>query len=177
MRLPIGLWHAAHRASDMSLIQWSGFSGEVRALHPKLLGNGAGTTSLNQKPGRGDLRPWRVPLSVASVPAGRKTIYRMGRDVNDEANYWLSWNTRVHAMRGFEADNTTERTYYTGDGVPKVTDNTIALASTPYPTAARLLGVPAPTAALTGQSDRRASDFTACATASRAGERRSHCCQ
>lgn len=133
----------------MPTLRWSGFAGEVRALHPKLLGDGMCTTSLNQKPGRGDLRPWRNPLMVATVPAGRKTIYRMGRDVNSEAQYWLSWTTKVHAMRGFEAENSTERTYFTGDGVPKVTDNTIALASAPYPTAARLLGVPAPTAAPT----------------------------
>lgn len=133
----------------MAVIRWTGFAGENRALHPKLLGDGQCTVSLNQKPGRGDLRPWREALTVATVPAGRKTIYRMGRDVNSDSQYWLSWPSRVHAMRGFEADNTTERTYFTGDGVPKVTDNTIALASTPYPTASRLLGVPAPTSALT----------------------------
>ena len=132
----------------MAVIRWSGFTGENRALHPKLLGDGQCTTSLNQKPGRGDLRPWREALTVATVPAGRKTIYRMGRDVNSDSQYWLSWPSRVHAMRGFEAENTTERTYFTGDGVPKVTDNTIALASAPYPTASRLLGVPAPASAL-----------------------------
>ena len=137
----------------MALIRWSGFAGEARALHPKLLGDGVGTTSLNQKPGRGDLRPWRIPLAVATVPVGRKTIYRMGRDVNNESNYWLSWTTKVHAMRGFEAENTTERTYFTGDGVPKVTDNVLALASTPYPTASRLLGVPAPTSTLTASAN------------------------
>lgn len=93
------------------------------------------------------MRPWRNALTVATVPTGRKTIYRMGRDVDSDSQYWLSWTTRVHAMLGFETENTTERTYFTGDGVPKVTDNTIALASAPYPTAARLLGVPAPISA------------------------------
>lgn len=128
----------------MTTIRFSGFAGENRALHPKLLAENVCTVSRNQKPGRGDLRPWRNPLTVATVPAGRQTIYRMGRDVASDADYWLSWNTVVHAVRGFESGDTTERTYYTGDGAPKVTDNIMALASAPYPTASRPLGIPAP---------------------------------
>ena len=130
----------------MATLRLSGFLGENRALHPLLLPDGVGVTSLNQKPGRGDLRPWKSPLNVATVPAGRGTIYRMGRDVASDANYWLSWVGTVHAARSFVADDTTERTYYTGDGVPKWTDNTMALATAPFPTANRLWGVPAPTA-------------------------------
>jgi hypothetical protein len=132
----------------MARIRQLGFGGENRALHPKALPETVGTVSRNQKPGRGDLRPWRTPLTVASVPAGRKTIYRMGRDVASDASYWLSWTTRVHAVRGFDAEDTTERTFFTGDGVPKVTDNILALAAAPYPTASRPLGVPAPATAL-----------------------------
>jgi hypothetical protein len=71
----------------------------------------------------------------------------MGRDVASDANYWLSWTGVVHAVRGFDAEDTTERTYYTGDGIPKVTDNTMALASAPYPTTSRPLGMPAPASA------------------------------
>ncbi len=127
----------------------TGFAGANKALQPKLLADGVGVSSLNQKPGRGDLRPWRQPLTVASVPSGRKTIYRMGRDVADDSQYWLSWSTIVHAARGFIASDTTERTYFTGSGAPKVTDNTIGLASAPYPSAARELGIPAPSTPLT----------------------------
>lgn len=137
----------------MPKIQWAGFAGENRALHPKLLPDTVGTQSRNQKPGRGDLRPWRQPLAVATVPIGRKTIYRMGRDVASDAQYWLSWPTVVHAILGFSADDTTERTFYTGDGTPKVTDNTMALASTPYPTAHRPIGLPAPATACTVTAD------------------------
>jgi hypothetical protein len=123
----------------------AGFAGASRAVEPKLLPETVGVDSLNQKPGRGDLRPWRQPLQVATVPGGRQTIYRMGRDVASDSQYWLSWATRVHAERGFIATDTTERTYFTGDGAPKVLDNTDALTTPPYPTTARLLGVPAPT--------------------------------
>lgn len=132
----------------MAVIRLGGFSGENRAIEPKLLPESVGTISRNQKPGRGDLRPWKTPTSVATVPAGTNTIYRMGRDVASDSNYWLSWTGVVHAARGFDVADTTERTYYTGDGAPKVTDNTVALASTPYPTASRPLGIPAPTTGL-----------------------------
>ena len=131
----------------MPVIRLAGFAGENRALHPRLLPDAVGVVSRNQKPGRGDLRPWRQPVAVAAVPAGRQTIYRMGRDVNTDANHWLSWPTVVHAVLGFDATDPTERTFYTGDGAPKVTSNTMALASAPFPTAHRPLGLPAPTTA------------------------------
>jgi hypothetical protein len=129
----------------MPVIALVGFAGENRAIHPKLLPDPVGTVSRNQKPGRGDLRSWKQPTTVASVPGGRQTIYRMGRDVASDSQYWLSWTGVVHAVRGFDAQDTTERTYFTGDGAPKVTDNVMALASAPYPTTSRPLGVPAPT--------------------------------
>ncbi len=50
----------------MAVIRWSGFAGENRALHPMLLGDAVGTLSRNQKPGRGDLRPWREPGPIYS---------------------------------------------------------------------------------------------------------------
>lgn len=128
----------------MSIIRIAGFAGENRALHPYLLPDGVGVSSINQKPGRGDLRPWNAPLTVATVPAGRKTIYRMGRDVPQDDDYWLSWPTVVHAVRGPNATDTAERTYFSGHGTPKWTDTTKALASTPYPTSAMELGIPAP---------------------------------
>ena len=127
----------------MAVLRLAKFLGENRAIDPLLLADGLGVYSRNQKPGRGNLLPWKQPTTVATVPAGRKTIYRMGRDVASDANYWLSWTTVVHAIRGFDAGDTTERTFYTGDGAPKVTDNTVALASAPYPTASRPMGLPA----------------------------------
>jgi hypothetical protein len=127
----------------------TGFLGAIRQRQGKLIPDTVGVDSRNQNPVRGDLRAWRQPLTVASVPAGRKTIYRMGRDVVSDALYWLSWTTVVHAVRGFIANDTSERTYFTGSGTPKVTDNTIGLASSPYPSAARELGVPKPTTPMT----------------------------
>lgn len=137
----------------MAAIRWAGIAGENRALHPKLLPDTVCTVSRNMKPGRGDMRPWRDPLTVATVPAGRKTIYRMGRDVASDSQYWLSWTGIVHAIRGFSSDDTTEQTFYTGDGTPKVTNNVMGLASAPYPTTSRPMGIPAPATALTAVKD------------------------
>jgi hypothetical protein len=131
----------------MTIFQWTGFSGENRAIHPKLLSEKAGTLSLNQKPGRGDLRPWKSPSQVATVPSGRQTIYRMGRDVASDSQYWLSWTGTVHAVLGFDTTDTTERTYYTGDGIPKVTYNTSLDGVDPQDNPGsnwRPLGIPAP---------------------------------
>lgn len=132
-----------------------GFLGANKALDPKLLPDSVGVESVNQRPGKGDFRPWREPLQVATVPASpqRRTIWRMGQDVADDGQYWLSWPGVVHAIRGFDPEDPTERTYYSGDGAPKWTDNTMALASAPYPTAARELGVPAPATGLVAAID------------------------
>jgi hypothetical protein len=131
------------------IIRLSGFLGENRALHPMLLPETVGTQSTNQHPGRGDLRPWNAPLNKATVPAGRATIHRMGRDVISDTNYWLSWTTQVHVVVAPNAADTAERTYYTGSGAPKWTNTTLALSAAPYPTAYRELGVPAPATACT----------------------------
>jgi hypothetical protein len=131
----------------MAVIRLAGFGGENRALHPSLLPEAVGTISRNQRPGRGDLRAWLQPLAVATVPSGRKSIYRIGRDVASHAQYWLSWTSSpVHAVRGFDPSDTTERTYFTGDGAPKVTDNLALDVTDPQdnPTASRPLGLPAP---------------------------------
>ena len=133
----------------MAVIRYAGFSGENRAINPVLLPETVGVASRNQKPGRGDLRPWKSPLTVASSTAGRQTIYRMGRDIDNDAQYWLSWTTAVNVVRGFDANDTTEQTFYTGDGIPKFTDNILGLATAPYPTASRPMGIPAPAGAPT----------------------------
>lgn len=135
----------------MPIIRISNFAGENRAAHPSLLDASVGVISRNQKPGRGDLRSWKTPTTVATVPSGRKTIYRMGRDVLSDAQYWLSWTTYVHAVRGYDIGDVTERTYYSGDGAPKVTNNLALDGVDPQdnPTASRPLGVPSPSTVCT----------------------------
>jgi len=127
-------------------IELASFLGSAQFVDSKLLPPTVGVASTNQRPGRGDLQPWRQPLQVATVPTSpqRKTVYQMA------GGYWFSWTTVVHATKGFDNDDTTERFYFTGSGTPKWTNNVIGLAGgPPYPQATRELAVPAPTTVLT----------------------------
>lgn len=110
-----------------------------------------GVNVVDAEPGAGVLRPLKARVTVATVPTSpqRNTIYRMGRDTPNDALYWFSWSAIVNAIRGFDKTDPTERTYYSGDGTPKWTDNTIALGAAPYPQASRELAVPAPDTAAT----------------------------
>lgn len=65
--------------------------------------------------------------------------------------YWFHWTADVDVARGPIPSDATERTVYTGDGVPKVTDSSIAVSGggTDYPTASYTLGIPAPASELT----------------------------
>ena len=131
-------------------LDFAGWLGANTQINKMLLAEGVGTDSQNQAPGRADLRPWHVPSTVTNVPydTQRKSLYRMGRATASDTLYWLSWSTVVHAIRGFDAEDLQERTYFSGAaGGPAWTDNTMALPSTPYPTSSRPLGVPGPTAA------------------------------
>lgn len=128
----------------MAAIRLGPFLGANKALRPKLLNPNVGTVSLNHWPDRGDLRPWKIPLQNFVVAAGTKTISMFKRDDKTEAVYWLQWQTIVHAVNGFNSADTTKRTYYTGSGAPKWTDNILGLASGTFPTAYRDLGIPKP---------------------------------
>lgn len=131
----------------MKPITLAGFAGANLAVHPRLLPEAVGVSVVDADPGHSDLRPLRDRVTVATVPTipQRLTLYRLGRDTPSDANYWLSWSTIVHAIRGFDGSDPTERTYFSGSGSPKWTDNVIGLAGgAPYPQGARELAVPAP---------------------------------
>lgn len=137
----------------MGPITINGFLGANLAFDELLLPAGVGVESTNQRPGFGDLRPWNgLGSTINTVPTSpqRNTIWRMGQDLSDVTDYWLGWSAVVDAITGYENYDPTERTYFTGSGTPKWTDNSIGLTGgPPYPQATRELGVPAPTTALT----------------------------
>lgn len=73
-----------------------------------------------------------------------------GSELDASAGIWLHWTGDVNVARGFVQNDTSDRVYYTGDGVPKVTDVTMAVAGgTNYPMTFYNLGVPFPTTAPT----------------------------
>lgn len=131
----------------MSLITIRPFSGMAPVINPQALPVEASQHAVNAKLIYGDLRPWAQPEFVMQpAKSGTlKTIYRFGENETSELNYWFSWTTDVDIVRAPIADDTTERTYLSGDGVPKVTNATLALTGgIEYPVTSYNLGVPVP---------------------------------
>lgn len=123
--------------------QWFGANTK---LNPKLLPDGVGVDARNLWTEDGDFQGVKSASAVhtlAGVLMQPGSIYRMGRDAPSDSAYWLTNVNDLDYARSMLASDPTERTYFTGDGVPKVTDNTF-LGAPPYPTGFRTLGVPAP---------------------------------
>jgi len=78
-----------------------------------------------------------------------QTIYRFGQDTISDSEYWFHWTTDVDVCRSQISKDTSEWTFFTGDGVPKATYASIALSGSDYPTVTRPLGLPAPVGAST----------------------------
>jgi hypothetical protein len=125
------------------------FLGANTKDEPMMLEANVGVLSLNHRPDKGGLRPWKVPLTVKTVAAGIKTMHILPRSTVSDTIYWLVWSTRVHVVLSFKASNPTKRFYFTGSGAPKSSDNVIGLAGEPFPTSYRDLGVPKPVTAPT----------------------------
>lgn len=137
----------------MKPITITGFNGSNQAIDARQLAETVGVRMENAYPGLGDLRPLQDHLTVATVPTSpqRNTIWRMGRGAINDALYWLGWSGVVNVTLGFGADSS-ERTFFTGSGTPKWTDNSSGPAGgltggPPYPQGTRELAVPAPAAA------------------------------
>lgn len=131
----------------MPLITLSGFFGQNTKKDARILDDGIGVLSLNQRPTEdGALRPWRHPLAIVGpvIPSDRLTMYRLGRTTESTTQFWLSSTLVAHFTRGFDTSDPTERTYWTDGVAPKWIGTDFGLAGTPYPTAARLLAVPQP---------------------------------
>ena len=139
----------------MAVIQVNKFSGVSPMTPPRYLENEDAQTAINCPVWMGSLQPIRGSLALSPSPLTKsgniKSIYRYDKTQTNQLNYWFHWTTDVDVVQGFIAGDTTERTYFTGDGNPKVTDTTLALTGggNLYPIAAYDLGVPKPTSAPT----------------------------
>ena len=138
----------------MAVITVNKFSGVSPMTPPRYLGNEAAQTALNCPVWMGSLQPIRGAESKASSftkSGNMKSIYRFDQSQTNELNYWFHWTTDVDVVQGFIAGDTTERTYYTGDGNPKVTNATMALTGggSAYPISSYDIGVPKPTGTFT----------------------------
>ena len=139
----------------MAVITVNKFSGVSPMTPPRYLSNEAAQTALNCPVWKGSLQPIKGALELTPSPLTKsgniKSIYRFGQSETNQLNHWFHWTTDVDVVQGFIAGDTTERTYYTGDGNPKVTNATMALTGggSDYPIASYDIGVPKPTGTFT----------------------------
>lgn len=118
------------------------FSGMVPRVGRRLLQESQAQVATNARLLNGQLEPMR-DTQLINNPAvtGLLSVYKLTQAGVD---YWLCWDVDVDAAKGPIAGDTTNRTYFTGDNEPRVTDFTLATGSTPYPAAWYVLGVTPP---------------------------------
>jgi len=144
----------------MAVIKISSFAGIAPKVPPRYLKDGYAQTALNCPVFNGSLQPISdLGASVADLPKTGtiKSLYRFGQDTVSDNNYWFHWTSDVDVCRSQIAGDTAEWTFFTGDGGPKATYNSLALSGSSYPTATRPLGIPSPTVPPTAS----ANTFTA----------------
>lgn len=126
-------------------LSWTQFSGIRPRVDPRLLPDGSAQVAQNVYLERGGLRGILGLLDIAPLAkVGVKTIYRFGQALASATQYWFTWTDDVDVVKGPIADDTEERTYWTGGGAPRYTTAAIGTTGTDLPSASRPLGVPAP---------------------------------
>lgn len=130
----------------MAGVKITTFYGVAPKVSPELLPETAGQIARNTKLYSGDLIPYPTPTVVGNT--GRtgtiRTLYALKDTLG--GNKWLSWTSDVDTAVVTSSDITDQRFYYTGDGVPKVSNYSLAFSGTgPYPTLSYDLGLPLPT--------------------------------
>lgn len=136
----------------MAVFSIKSFGGISPKTPARYLQDGQAQVAINCPVFSGSLQALPNVGSTVTTLAGSgipQTIYRFGKDLDSDTQYWFSWNSDVNVCRSQVSLDTSEWTFYTGDGAPKATYNSIALAGTPYPFTSRLLGLPNPVGAPT----------------------------
>ena len=132
----------------MAVFNLKSFGGIAPVVPPRYLQDNQAQTAMNCPVFQGSIQPLAAlgpsihTLTKAPAP---KSIYRFGQDVDADDRYWFHWPTDVDVCRSQIAGDASEWTFFTGDGAPKATYNSLALSGTDLPTESRPLGLPAPT--------------------------------
>lgn len=145
----------------MAVFSLKSFGGIAPIVPPRYLQDNQAQTAINCPVFQGSIQPIAdLGTSVADLDktGTLQSIYRFGQDTVSDNNYWFHWTQDVDVCRSQIAGDTSEWTFFTGDGGPKATYNAIALSGTNYPAATRPLGLPAPTAAPAASADTFTAD-------------------
>lgn len=140
----------------MAVFSIKSFGGIAPVVPPRYLQDNQAQTAMNCPVFQGSIQAIAdLGSSVANLPKTGtiKSLYRFGQDTISDSNYWFHWTTDVDVARSQIAGDTSEWTFFTGDGAPKATYSSIAISGSNYPAATRPLGLAAPTAAPTATAD------------------------
>lgn len=128
----------------MTAIFLESFAGERPKLAPRHLPNESAQIASGCHFYHGNLSALKAPLlHDDTVPSDTKTLFRY---LNQ---HWLSWDSDVNAVNSPVANDPWQRVYFTGDGYPKVTNNTV-FSGANMPAVSFRLGVQAPEVAIIG---------------------------
>ena len=132
----------------MAGVKITNFLGIAPKISPELLPNTAAQIAKNCKLYSGDLIPYPQPVIVANTgqTGTIKTIYAL-QDTSTSPNTlkWLSWAGNVDIAVASKSSTDDQRFYYTGDGIPKVSNYELAISgAAPYPNGYYDLGLPVP---------------------------------
>jgi hypothetical protein len=148
----------------MAAIKITNFLGTAPKISPELLPNATAQIANNCKLYSGDLIPYPQPVVVDNTARTGtiKTLFALRDPVTNDKK-WLSWLTDVDIAVASKTNQDEQRFYYSGDGVPKVSNYELATTGVaPYPINYYDLGLPLPTTVLTTS----ATTFTTKTTAS-----------
>lgn len=133
----------------MTMIRFSPFNGIIPKADPGMLPQAAAQIAQNCRFSAGQLEAFRPPSATIYSPITpvTKTIYRFGQTSSNEAQHWWTFSGEVDVVKIALANDATERTFYTGDGYPKMTWAALATGAGQMPAGSYRLGLAAPTVA------------------------------
>ena len=138
----------------MAAVKIVKFLGEAPKIASELLPDAAAQIAFNVKLYSGDLIPYRLPYLAGNVDrvGDIKTLHAL-RNPSTGALVWLTWATDVDIITASASEDNEQRFYFTGDGVPKVSNYELATQTgVPYPNNSYDLGLPLPETVLTTTS-------------------------
>lgn len=130
----------------MGAVKVTNFMGVAPKIAPELLPDTAAQIARNAKLYAGDLIPYPQPVVVGNTLRSGiiRTLYAL-REPDTGALKWLSWNSNVDIVVATADEYNDQRFFYTGDGVPKVSNYELAIGGpAPYPYRWYDLGLPLP---------------------------------
>jgi len=132
----------------MPVVALKSFGGIAPKIPARYLKDNQAQTALNCPVFAGSIQPIQAmgdPLLTFEKSGEIKSIYRFGQDNISDTEHWFHWTDEVDVCRSQIAGDTSEWTFFTGDGGPKATNSEIALDGNNYPSNSRPLGLAKPT--------------------------------